>query len=60
MKYLAYFNRFIFGATIMLYATFFLGLFAQIILGGFQVFASFFLLFFYKRIQKIYKKHLAI
>ncbi|MBU3010639.1 hypothetical protein KO506_04460 [Polaribacter vadi] len=50
--YLVYLNRFIFGATIILYATIFLGLMAQIILGGFQLLTAIFLMFLYNRINQ--------
>ena len=60
IKFLTYLNRFIFGATIILYATFFFGLFAQIVLGGYQILLAFILLLYYKKIQKYRFKQLII
>lgn len=55
-----YLNRFIGIMTVMLYATFILGLYAQIILGAFQVVSFLILLLFIKHFQKSEKKMLLI
>lgn len=57
---IVYLNRFIFGTTIILYATIFLGLMAQIVLGGFQVLSAIILVFFHKRFEPRRRKQLII
>jgi apolipoprotein N-acyltransferase len=54
MKYInipIYLNRFIFIATVALYITIFLGLYAQIVLGAFQLITAFVLLFFWMKLS---------
>ncbi|MEQ6123016.1 hypothetical protein AAON49_02300 [Pseudotenacibaculum sp. MALMAid0570] len=61
MKYtaiLVYLNRFIMGATLLLYLTIFLGLYAQIVLGGFQLLSGLILLFFWPRLNTLAKRNL--
>lgn len=63
MKYInipVYLNRFIMGATGMLYLTVFLGLYAQILLGGFQLITALILLFFLSKFSEKQKKMLSI
>lgn len=61
MKYInipIYLNRFIFGITLVLYVTIFYGLYAQIILGGFQLITAFTLLFFWMKLTKKQRERL--
>ncbi len=61
MKYInipVYLNRFILGTTLMLYVTIFYGLYAQIVLGGFQLITAFVLLFFWMKLKKKQRERL--
>lgn len=61
MKYInipIYLNRFLIGITGMLYFTIFLGLYAQIVLGGFQLLTAFVLLFFWMKLTKKQRERL--
>jgi len=61
MKYInipIYLNRFIFGITAILYLTIFYGLYAQIILGGFQLITAFTLLCFWMKLTKKQRERL--
>lgn len=55
-----YLNRFIFGTTIILYATIFGGLLLQIVLGGFQILSATILLLFFRKFKRIIRKYLII
>lgn len=57
---LVYLNRFFIGSTIILYVTIFLGLLAQIALGGLQVLSAIFLIFIFKKLKVQRKKELII
>ena len=61
MKYInipIYLNRYILGITGILYLTIFYGLYAQIILGGFQLITAFTLLFFWVKLTKKQRERL--
>lgn len=53
-------NKFFIVVTIVLYATIFLGLLAQIVLGGFQVIVAVILSICYKRINKSTKEQIIL
>lgn len=53
-----YINRFLIATTGVLYLTIFLGLFAQIVLGAFQVLTGFVLLFFLDKMHEKGRKGL--
>ncbi|MDT7832246.1 hypothetical protein RQM59_07630 [Flavobacteriaceae bacterium S356] len=61
MKYInipIYLNRFIFGITALLYLTIVYGLYAQIVLGGFQLITAFILLFLLPKLTNKQKNNL--
>lgn len=60
IKIITYLNRFILGSTLLLYMTVFLGLYAQIVLGAFQVISFLVLLLFYNSHNILSKYHLII
>lgn len=60
MKIIYIINKVLLIATIVLYATLYLGLYAQVVLGVIQIISAFLLLFFWNDLQKEHKKMLLL
>jgi len=60
MKVLYQFNKIVLIITLILYVTIFLGLYAQIVLGGIQILSAIGITFLWNRFENKYKKQLLI